>query len=296
LKSILLTRLEALFDYDGRLESTGARANFISPQLVSIGRLATAAASEERFMIAGSIYRSDEAFSVSKLVEELIVGESVPFLPVLRYSKIGLRKRREWEQTWALQRQEDAIDARTKLPEGHRNHHGHSEADELKASQLGKMPSPPKYTIADYLRSDFSRLRGNLDVPMERWASFPYCEGEDGTLMVAWGGYDHVQLAQAISSHFVDVQERFGGRDDPRLLPLLACVLELIPWLKQWHNEIHLEYGMGMGDYFEGFIQEESRNLGLTLDEIRAWQPPQKVKAPGHKGAKKSAEREVEEI
>ena len=31
---------------------------------------------------------------------------------------------------------------------------------------------------------------------------------------------------------------------------------------------------MPMGDYFEGFLQEESRNLGLTLDEIRAWQPP----------------------
>ena len=44
------------------------------------------------------------------------IGESVPFLPVLRYNDAGLRKRAEWERTWELQRQEDAIDARTKLP------------------------------------------------------------------------------------------------------------------------------------------------------------------------------------
>ena len=37
---------------------------------------------------------------------------------------------------------------------------------------------------------------------------------------------------------------------------------------------------MPMGDYFEGFLQEEARNLGLTLDEIKAWQPPQRAGRP----------------
>ena len=58
---------------------------------------------------------------------------------------------------------------------------------------------PPKYTSADFLKSDFWRLRGKLDVPKERWVSFPHCEGDDGTLMIAWAGYDHLQLARAIS-------------------------------------------------------------------------------------------------
>ena len=53
--------------------------------------------------------------------------------------------------------------------------------------------------------------------------SFPHCEGEDGTLMIAWAGYDHLQLARAISEYYVDVQERLGGRDDPRLVPLLPA-------------------------------------------------------------------------
>ena len=34
---------------------------------------------------------------------------------------------------------------------------------------------------------------------------------------------------------------------------------------------------MHMGDYFEGFIQEESRQMGKTLDQIKAWEPPKKT-------------------
>ena len=67
------------------------------------------------------------------------------------------------------------------------------------------------------------------------------------------------------------------------MVPLLACLLELLPWLKQWHNEIDPEYGMAMGDYFEGFINEEARQLGKTVPEIKAWQPPQRTAARGRK-------------
>jgi hypothetical protein len=104
--------------------------------------------------------------------------------------------------------------------------------------------------------------------------------------MIAWAGYDHLQLARAISAYYVDVQERLGGRDDPRLVPLLACLIELLPWIRQWHNEIDPEFGVRMGEYFEGFVQEESRNLGLALDEIKAWKPPQRSGGRGRPKAK----------
>ena len=39
---------------------------------------------------------------------------------------------------------------------------------------------------------------------------------------------------------------------------------------------------MHMGDYFEGFIQEEARQMGKTLDQITAWEPP-KTMARRHK-------------
>jgi hypothetical protein len=47
-----------------------------------------------------------------------------------------------------------------------------------------------------------------------------------------------------------------------------------------------------MGDYFEGFLQEETRNLGLTLDEARSWQPPEKTRGRGPKRFKRSNDSE----
>ncbi len=155
------------------------------------------------------------------------------------------------KQTWELQREEDRTGKRLDIP------------------------VPPKYTSADFLKSDHWRLRSKLDVPKERWVSFPHCEGPDGTPVIAWAGYDHLQLARAISTDYVDIQERLGGRDDPRLIPLLACLLELLRWLKQWHNEPDAAFdGLRMGDHFGGFVQEEARQLNKTVPEIKAWQPP----------------------
>ncbi len=100
--------------------------------------------------------------------------------------------------------------------------------------------------------------------------------------MIAWAGYDHLQLARAISAYYVDVQERLGGRDDPRLGPLLGCLIKLLPWLKQWHNEVDPEFGLPMGDYFEGFIQEEARQMGKTINGIKTWMPPSNKRRQSH--------------
>ena len=36
------------------------------------------------------------------------------------------------------------------------------------------------------------------------------------------------------------------------------------------------QYAMGLGDFFRSFVEEEARRMGKTLDEVRAWQPPEK--------------------
>ena len=141
------------------------------------------------------------------------------------------------------------------------------------------IPVPPKYKSADFQKSDYWRLRGSLDVPKERCLSFPHCEGADGLPLVAWVGYDHLQLAKAIAAHYVHVQEQEGGRGDPRLVPLLAGLIEPLPWLKQWHNEVDAEFGYRMGDYYEGFVQVEAKEMGRTIEEVRARQPPAKPEA-----------------
>ncbi|WLD15132.1 BREX-2 system adenine-specific DNA-methyltransferase PglX [Planctellipticum variicoloris] len=262
LREWLLDRLESYFDFDGRMNDAGTPTSQVDIGLISVAKLADIARNDPQFQEVGALYRDDPAFDVQRLVEELVAAESVPLLPVLRYKDKGLRNRAEWEKTWDLQRREDAGEA------------------------VGTIPVPPKYTSADFLKSDFWRLRGKLDVPKERWVSFPHCDGADGTAMIAWAGYDHLQLAQAISAYYVDVQERLGGRDDPRLPPLLAGLAELVPWLKQWHNAPDAAFGgQAMGDYFEGFVQEEARELGLTVAELKGWKPPAKV----GKGRKKTS-------
>ena len=221
LREWLLARLESYFDFDGRMNEEGAPTAKLDVALCSLAQLADAAQRDARFQEAGAVYTDDPAFDALKLVSELVESESAPLLPVLRYKDSGLRKRAEWERVWALQRQEDAIEARGLSPD---------EAKRVKKQEVGAIPAPPKYASGDFLKTHYWKLRGKLDVPKERWVSFPHCEGQDGTLMIAWAGYNHLQLARAISAHYVDVQERLGGRDDPRLVPLLASLIELLPW------------------------------------------------------------------
>jgi hypothetical protein len=283
----LLDRLESYFDLDGRMNDAGKPTAKVDVSLLSTAKLADLAGQDPAFQTVAELYRGRPDFDVVKLVTELVEAESVPLLPVLRYKPSGLDKRRAWERTWDLQRQEDAIDRRATLKGVGVNDGGWkasaddgisplnpAQADVLKKEKVGPIPPPPKYKSADFQKGDFWRLRGSLDVPKERWVSFPHCQGSDGLPLLAWAGYDHLQLAKAVAAHYVHVQEQEGGRDDPRLVPLLACLVELLPWLMQWHNEIDPEFNMGMGDYFEGFVQDEARGMNRTVDEVRAWQPP----------------------
>jgi hypothetical protein len=259
-------------------------------QLVSIARLASVAGQDADFLQVGELYRDDAAFDVQALVTELVASECVPLLPMLRYKPSGLIKRTTWERTWDLQRQEDEYSRQLAVVSGQlektedaaEKGRLRAELDRLTADSTkltASIPIPTKYDSKDFLGSDFWRLRGKLDVPKERWISFPHCDGPDGTLMLCWAGYNHLQQAQAISAYYVQVQTELGGTADPRLIPLLAGLIELLPWLKQWHNELDPEFNMSMGDYFEGFINEEARQLGRTLQEIREWTTPAKTAA-----------------
>ena len=233
------------------------------PQLVTVNRLADAVRTDAAFMQIAELYAGHSGFDAVQVVAELVASESVPFLPVLRYTDTGLRKRAQWEDTWALQRREDA------------------------GEKVGKIPVPPKYQSKDFLKTDFWRLRGGLDVPKERWVSYPGCErGADTSLPIAWAGWNHLQQATALAAYYLEMKENEGW-EPVRLQPLLAGLLELVPWLEQWHNEIDPAYGERMGTYYRGFVNEEARALGFTLDDLRAWKP---VATAAKRGRKKAAQ------
>jgi hypothetical protein len=150
----------------------------------------------------------------------------------------------------------------------------HDAARRAKKAAVGDIPVPPKYISADFVSGSFWRLRGKLDVPKERWVSFPHCEGEDGTLVIAWAGYDHLQLARAVAERYELAKEHEGRT----LVPLLATIGQLIPWLKQWHNELDPAFGTRMGDYFEGYLAEEAKAVGMTVQQVLAWTPPERAR------------------
>ncbi|MEA5465556.1 BREX-2 system adenine-specific DNA-methyltransferase PglX [Leptothoe sp. PORK10 BA2] len=283
LETWLLNRIESHFDFDGRMNDDGTptahltNPNLTDPTLISTAKLADIASQDPDFLQVGELYRNDPAFNIQTLIDDLIDKQTVPLLPSLRYKPPGLRKRQDWEHTWQLQRQEDAIDARTTLPKDDPNHLDITAAKRLKETEIGTIPVPPKYATKDFAKGHYWTLRGKLDVPKERWVSFPHCEGPDGLPVIAWAGYDHLQLTSAIATYYMRVKEEFGGSEDPKLVPLLGCLLELLPWVKQWHNDPDPNFdGLKMGDYYDGFINDEAHQLGLTAKEILAWEPQKK--------------------
>lgn len=240
--------------------------------LTSCHKLADKVQQDQEFMQVAEFYRGRADFDVASLVTELVKAEAVPFLPVLRYKEPGLRNHKIWEETWEQQRREDCIDARTKLAETDSAYLTEAQAKELKQAEIGTIAVPPKYKSADFLDQNYWRLRGKLDVPKERFISYPHCQREaDQSLVIAWAGWDHLQQAQAVSDYIEAVKQE--GWSEARIVPLLAGLLELLPWLKQWHNEIDPAYAARMGDFFQDYIENEVRVMGKTLNEIRDWKP-----------------------
>jgi len=251
------------------------------PRLQTTRTLADRAQRDGDFMAVAELLRGHAGFDVHALVRELVEPEAVPFLPVLRYKPTGLRKREVWERTWELQRQEDAIDAqvaaelRTNDGESEAQHQARVAAEQKRRKQeeVGDIARPPKYASADFASSRFWALRGALDVPKERFISYPYCSREnDPSLLVGWAGWKHLQQAQALGEWYNELvqQEGWSAR---RLTPLLAGLAELMPWLKQWHGKPDPVYGR-MDLFFEAFLNDQLHAHELTPRDLAEWTPP----------------------
>jgi hypothetical protein len=155
-----------------------------------------------------------------------------------------------------------------------------------KREEVGDIPVPSRYVTKDFQVTHFWRLRNGLDVPKERFVSFPHCQRDaDGSLVVTWAGHNHLKRALAMAAYYQERKDSDGWPPE-RLVPLLAGVIELVPWLLQWHNEYDPELGARMGDYFVDFVQTEARALGMTEAAVAAWKQPA---APRRRRSRKAA-------
>jgi hypothetical protein len=167
-----------------------------------------------------------------------------------------LGKRRDWEAVWDLQRTEDAA------------------PDELAKCKIReKAPVPPRYQQADFAKTTYWRHRGKLDVPKERFVSYPGSSRDgDPSLLIGWAGWDHREQAQALATLIVSRLEE-DGWDRARLVPLVAGLREVMPWVRQWHAEFDPALGDSPANIYDGFLADITNRLHLTDAELTDWRP-----------------------
>ncbi|MFJ2156619.1 BREX-2 system adenine-specific DNA-methyltransferase PglX [Streptomyces sp. NPDC087856] len=194
--------------------------------------------------------------SLTQVLTDVVNAEHVPYLAAYRYKDTGLRKRAQWEGVWEQQREEDRTGERLNIP------------------------VPPKYTSADFTKQSYWSNRGKLDVPKERFVSYPGANPDsDPTLLLGWAGWDQRDQASALLSI---VSERRKQQDWPteRLVPLLAGIAELMPWLRQWFGEVDEEWGEeSAAEEFQSFLDGELAGAQLTPTALGDWRPVKKTRA-----------------
>ncbi|MEV6811371.1 BREX-2 system adenine-specific DNA-methyltransferase PglX [Micromonospora sp. NPDC051296] len=224
LRDWLLDRLEAPELWGGQ------------PAPLSVAQLADRVGGDQDFRAVLELWVGHDNYDLTRTLGQLIADEHVPYLPAQRYKPAGLRKRAQWERTWALQRREDAGEKVT-------------------------IEVPPKYSSADFVRASYWKARGKLDVPKERFVSYPGAgRDSDGSELLGWAGWDHLAQAQALATVYLDrkTQEAWPAH---RLLPLLAGLAEIEPWLHQWHSGEHLGFPGSPAEFFTDFINAELSQL-----------------------------------
>ncbi len=241
LKNWLLDRLEAksLWRESGRA------------RVLSVAQLADRAGTNEDFRSVLALYCGRDDYDVAAELTKLVADETVPFLAAFRYKEGGLDKREHWERTWDLQRRED------------------------RGERLAEpIPVPPKYANADFAKVSYWRNRGKLDVPKERFVSYPKAGRDtDKTPLIGWAGWNHLDQAQALATLYI-TRKTEDGWPAKRLLPLLAGLVELEPWLHQWYSDLAPGYTGSPAAFYTTLIDAELAALGcgradLVPDKLR---------------------------
>ncbi|WP_105973296.1 BREX-2 system adenine-specific DNA-methyltransferase PglX [Streptomyces geranii] len=246
LQSWLLDRIEKRehwFDEDGQ------------PTIRTRYQLTDLLSRDEDFVGVAELYSPHT--ELETVMSALLADEHVPFLAALRHKPAALKKRQDWERVWELQRNEDA-----------------AETEAEKRTIRDSIRAPQSYVSADFLKPSYWRARGKLDVPKERFISYATGSLSGTPELFGWAGWDHREQAQALATYFT-VHEL----TKEEITPLLAGLLELQPWLDQWHNGFDAMYSGSPAAFFAGHRSVYQGQHGLTDDDLRAWRP-----APAKRG------------
>lgn len=241
----------------------GLRDGMEQPRTLTVSQLADALRDDVEFNAVAQLYAAEHMgkpdLPLAGVLAEVVADEHVPYLAAMRYKDAGLRKREQWEEVWELQREEDRT-----------------------GKQLD-IAVPPKYTGADFQKQSYWSQRGKLDVPKERFISYPGASPDaDGSLLLGWAGWDHKDQAQALVN-LVDDRTKQAGWDTDRIKPLLAGLAEVMPWVKQWHGAYDEEWEAVPADEYQGYFDELAAKHQVNEADLRAWRPEKRTR--GRKAA-----------
>jgi hypothetical protein len=142
-------------------------------------------------------------FSLAALLAECLAADAVPNHRYHVYKPTGLEKRALWARTWEDQRREDSGEPVT--------------------PQV-----PPAYGTGDFLKPDYWRLRGKLDVPKERFIAFTEVPGRAAAdNLYGWAGWTPVQRVKAMLT--LDEQLEDSGVPLADRIALLDSAWRLLP-------------------------------------------------------------------
>lgn len=214
---------------------------------LSIAQLADRTRDDEVMRSVLELLAGSAQLDVVQTLTALLKEESVPFLAAYRLKESGMVKFRDWQHVWDLQRREDAGETVT-------------------------IPVPPKYAPTDFRSTPSWRARGKLDVPKERFIAYPgVARTGDSSPVLGWAGWDHAEQAQALARAVGDMRALGAGADV--VTPLLAGLVELEPWLHQWHAELDPAFGDAPASAITSLLDHELATMGVTRPKLNAWRP-----------------------
>ncbi|BCW18381.1 DNA methylase [Arthrobacter sp. NtRootA9] len=218
------------------------------PTPKSVGQLADALARDPEIVSVLELWAETKDVDVVKALTSLLADEAVPYLGAQRLKDSGMRKREAWVRTWELQRREDA------------------------GEDIGKIPVPPKYASADFVKASYWQARGKLDVPKERFILYPGAgRSTDPTLLLGWAGWNHAEQFLALAT--IQDQRQSEGEARDKLVPLVAGMNELLFWVQQWHQDVDPLYGTSMAAFCAEQLEQRRTALGVTTDQLTTWRP-----------------------
>lgn len=230
------------------------------PVARSVVQLADLSRNDTDLRTALEILTGSPDFALEHVLAALLTESSVPQVAAQRYKPSGLTKFREWQRVWDLQRAEDRGEGVI-------------------------IPVPPKFAPVDFLKTSFWKARGKLDVPKERFLSYPGASrNTDDSAIYGWAGWDHAARGLALAVLVGDMTA--GGASTGQITPLLAGLVELEPWLRQWHGEVDPAFGTSPADAISGILNAQLDHYSLTRDEVTGWLP---TSAPRGRGRAASA-------